>query len=67
MRIGIFAKTFAGRDPLTVLQAAKAAGYEAVQYNLACSGLDPAPHDIPDAVADAVAQAARDSLAAVPG
>ena len=26
MRLGIFAKTFAGSDPLTVLQAAKAAG-----------------------------------------
>ncbi len=65
MRIGIFAKTFAGRDPLTVLQAARAAGYDAVQYNLACSGLDPAPHDIPDAVVDQVAQAARDTGIAI--
>ena len=65
MRIGIFAKTFAGRDPQTVLQAAKDAGYAAVQYNLACSGLDPAPHDIPDDVADAVAQAARDTGIAI--
>jgi sugar phosphate isomerase/epimerase len=49
VRLGIFAKTFAGRDPLTVLRAAKDAGFAAVQYNMACSGL-PA---MPDAVTDA--------------
>jgi sugar phosphate isomerase/epimerase len=59
MRLGIFAKTFAGRDPVTVMRAARDAGFDAVQYNLACSGLDPAPHEIPDAVVDAVAEAAR--------
>jgi sugar phosphate isomerase/epimerase len=60
MRLGIFAKTFAGRDPLTVLTAAKAAGYAAVQYNMACSGLAP----MPDAVtADQIAAVARASAA----
>jgi sugar phosphate isomerase/epimerase len=43
MRLGIFAKTFPGRDPLTVMQAARAAGFASVQYNMACSGLDPMP------------------------
>ncbi len=52
MRLGIFAKTFAGRDPLTVMRAARAAGYASVQYNMACSGLDPMPDVItPDQTA----------------
>lgn len=70
MRIGIFAKTFAGSDPLTVLTAAKTAGYDAVQYNLACSGLDAVPHQVPDAVALAVGAAASATgvaIAAVSG
>lgn len=55
MRIGIFAKTFPGHDPLTVLGAARAAGYSCVQYNMACSGL-PA---LPDALTDADSAAVR--------
>ena len=55
MRLGIFAKTFPGRDPLTVMQAARAAGYASVQYNMACSGLDP----MPDAISPEVAAAIR--------
>ncbi len=46
MRLGIFAKTFAGADPLTVLTAARVAGFAAVQYNMACSGLPAMPDDI---------------------
>jgi sugar phosphate isomerase/epimerase len=65
MRIGIFAKTFPGREPGLVLRAARAAGYDAVQYNLACSGLEPAPLDIPEAAARAVARAAQDSGVAI--
>lgn len=65
MRIGIFAKTFAGSDPLTVMRAAKAAGYDAVQYNLACSGLEPVPLSVPEGVAEAVAQAAAETGVAV--
>jgi sugar phosphate isomerase/epimerase len=57
MRLGIFAKTFAGTDPLTVLQAARDAGYEAVQYNMACSGLAAMPDTLTGAQVDAVAQA----------
>ena len=43
MRLGIFAKTFAGSDPGTVLAASKAAGFACVQYNMACSGLAAMP------------------------
>ena len=37
MRLGIFAKTFSGSNPLTVLGAVKAAGYDAAQFNMACA------------------------------
>jgi sugar phosphate isomerase/epimerase len=47
MRIGIFAKTFPGSDPDTVLAAVKAAGFVATQYNWSCSGLAAVPDDIP--------------------
>jgi sugar phosphate isomerase/epimerase len=70
MRLGIFAKTFAGTDPTTVLQAAKGAGYAAVQYNMACSGLPAMPDDLTDAQTKAVAQASRATgvaIAAVSG
>ena len=39
MRLGIFAKTFPGSAPSPVLRQARAAGFAAVQYNMACSGL----------------------------
>lgn len=48
MQLGIFAKTFAGSDPALVLAAAKAAGYAAVQFNLACAGLPALPDQIDD-------------------
>ncbi len=43
MQIGIFAKTFEGADPETVLAAAANTGYATVQYNMACSGLPSLP------------------------
>lgn len=46
MDLGIFAKTFPGSDPLSVLTAAKTAGYRTVQYNLVCSGLSSMPDEI---------------------
>ncbi|WP_377293744.1 sugar phosphate isomerase/epimerase family protein [Rhizobium sp. SG2393] len=58
MKLGIFAKTFEGTDPATVLSAVAAAGYQAAQYNMACSGLPSMPDVISDAQADAVAAAA---------
>jgi sugar phosphate isomerase/epimerase len=59
MRVGVFAKTFPGSNPLVVLGASKQAGFEAVQYNLSCSGLDPLPNTIPDETADRVSSASR--------
>ncbi len=70
MRLGIFAKTFAGSDPLTVLGAAKAAGFASVQYNMACSGLAAMPDRITPAQTKSVLQAALTtgiSIAAVSG
>ena len=59
MRLGIFAKTFPGSDPMTVLGGAQAAGFSSVQYNMACSGLAAMPDAIADSVAKAVAAAAQ--------
>lgn len=58
MQIGVFAKTFPGNDADTVLRQAAEAGYEGVQYNMACSGLASMPDDIPPAAAQAVSAAA---------
>ena len=70
MRLGIFAKTFAGTDPLTVLTAARDAGFEAVQYNMACSGLAAMPDLIMPDITAAIRQAGADTgvaIAAVSG
>ena len=70
MQVGIFAKTFAGTQPATVMAAAAAAGYGGVQYNMACSGLAAMPLAIPPQHAQAIAQAAtqtRQSIFAVSG
>lgn len=58
MRIGVFAKTFPGSEPAGVLAQSAAAGFEGVQYNMACSGLAAMPEVIPEAVTRAVAGAA---------
>jgi sugar phosphate isomerase/epimerase len=60
MRLGIFAKTFEGCEPSGVLAAARAAGYVAVQYNMACSGLASMPEETAPETADAVRAAARE-------
>jgi sugar phosphate isomerase/epimerase len=70
MRLGIFAKTFPGSDPAAVLAAASAAGYGAVQYNMACSGLAAMPDRLSAAEIAAVATASADTgvaIAAVSG
>jgi len=70
MRLGIFAKTFAGPDPLTVFAAARAAGFDRVQYNMACSGLPAMPDTISDDVIAEIrtaSDATGVSLAAVSG
>jgi sugar phosphate isomerase/epimerase len=70
MRLGIFARTFAGTDPAPVLAAARAAGFACVQYNMACSGLPAMPDDIPAVVAAAIRSASAQqnvAIAAVSG
>ena len=64
MRLGIFAKTFPGSDPDTVLR--QAAEYSCVQFNMACAGLPAMPDAIDPAVcASIVAAARRNSVAIV--
>lgn len=70
MRLGIFAKTFAGSDPQTVLQAARSAGFACVQYNMACSGLAAVPDSLTDTQIADVALACKATgvaIAAVSG
>lgn len=61
MRLGIFAKTFAGTDPATVLGAARQAGYDCVQWNWACAGLASMPDDIRAPLVTATREAVRTS------
>ncbi|MGO6686614.1 sugar phosphate isomerase/epimerase family protein [Rhizobium leguminosarum] len=61
MKLGIFAKTFEGTEPVTVLNAVAGAGFSCAQYNMACSGLAPMPEIITEAQARAVGEAARSS------
>jgi sugar phosphate isomerase/epimerase len=70
MRLGIFAKTFVGNTPGTVLAAARAAGFDAVQYNMACSDLPAMPDALTPAHTSAVATASTAqgvAIAAVSG
>ncbi|MGO6697100.1 sugar phosphate isomerase/epimerase family protein [Rhizobium johnstonii] len=61
MKLGIFAKTFEGTEPATVLNSVAGAGFNCAQYNMACSGLAPMPEIITEAQARAVGEAARSS------
>jgi sugar phosphate isomerase/epimerase len=70
MQPGIFAKTFEGTDAATVLAAARDAGYETVQFNMACLGLPSMPDEVSPALAASVAAASAAtgvSVAAVSG
>jgi sugar phosphate isomerase/epimerase len=58
MRIGIFAKTFPGSDPHTVLAEVASAGFATTQYNMACSGLPSLPDRIDAATTEAIRSAA---------
>lgn len=49
MRLGVFAKTFAG-DIETNMAAVAAAGIGAVQYNFSIAGLPTVPEEVPEAI-----------------
>jgi len=57
MQVGVFAKTFDGDRPATVLAASRDAGFSTVQYNMACSGLGPLPGTISEEAAHEVREA----------
>jgi sugar phosphate isomerase/epimerase len=65
MRIGIFAKTFAGSHPEAVMKAAANSGYHSVQYNMACSGLSALPEVISNHAAEALTLAANTNSVAI--
>jgi sugar phosphate isomerase/epimerase len=70
MRLGIFAKTFEGDAPATVLTSVKAAGFNCAHYNMACSGLAAMPDAISESSANRVRDASRQtgvSIIAVSG
>ena len=59
MRVGVFAKTFEGDHPATVLAASRDAGFSTVQYNMACSGLE----SLPEAISEDAAREVREASA----
>jgi sugar phosphate isomerase/epimerase len=65
MRLGIFAKTFPGEEPLPVLKAARDAGFASVQYNFACSGIGALPESVPQHVVQAIQSATAESGMAI--
>jgi sugar phosphate isomerase/epimerase len=54
MQLGIFAKTFPGADPATVLAAVRDAGFATSQFNMACCGLPSMPDEIDAATIGAI-------------
>lgn len=58
MHLGIFAKTFPGDDPNTVLGAVADAGFTVAHYNMVCSGLSSLPDSIPSEISAAISIAA---------
>jgi sugar phosphate isomerase/epimerase len=67
MQLGVFAKTFPGSDPDTVLKSAAEAGFATVHYNMVCSGLPSMPDVISPDVAAAISRAARKREVAICG
>jgi sugar phosphate isomerase/epimerase len=59
MELGIFAKTFSGTTPESVLRQTSETGFAVVQYNMACSGLPSMPDAISAEAVDAVSAASH--------
>ena len=58
MTPAIFARTYASKDPAALFAQIRRDGYEAVQFNLSCAGLDPLPARLPTGLGQAVLAAA---------
>lgn len=70
MQLGIFAKTFAAQGAAPVLKAVHDAGYEAVQFNMACVGLPSMPIEISPEITKEISLASKTfgvSITAVSG
>lgn len=70
MQLGVFARTFPAPDVGACLQAASAAGFAAVQFNLSCAGLPSLPERVPAPLAaeiSAAAGAAKVEIVALSG
>ncbi len=70
MQLGIFAKTFAAQGAAPVLKAVHNAGYEAVQFNMACVGLSSMPIEISPEITKEISLASKTfgvSITAVSG
>lgn len=65
MQVGIFAKTFPDIGAKPALLAAKKAGYNTVQFNMACLGMPAMPDEIPDDVARGIGTASRETGVAI--
>ena len=59
MQVGVFARSFDGDHPATVLAASRDAGFSTVQYNMACSGLG----SLPEIISENAAQEVREASA----
>lgn len=59
MYTGIFSRTYSMKDPVKVLDAIAADGYQGVQANLSSAGLASMPEYLPDGVAERFGEQAR--------
>jgi sugar phosphate isomerase/epimerase len=58
---GIFARTYASKDPHTLFAQVRRDGFKAVQFNLSCMGLAALPAELPLGLGRGAATAARDN------
>jgi sugar phosphate isomerase/epimerase len=61
MLAGIFARTYASKDPTTLFAQIRRDGFATTQFNLSCAGLDPLPTELPDGLGQAIQTAAADA------
>lgn len=56
---GVFARTYASKDPAVLFAHARRDGFATLQFNLSCAGLDPLPAQLPSGAGEAVLAAAN--------